>query len=424
MNNCHQVPDYMKRIKQYTTGLCVGGLILLSGKDAVAQKGINSLYSAYGIGDVEQHDYSRNFGVGSTGIARRSDFFLNELNPASYSAIPRQHFMFDVSLRAQSITYKDAGSLNQTAGDVIIKRLALGFKANNRWGISAGFTPYSTVDYKLLSTTYIDTSPLVTTTEGTGGINKAYISNAVKLTKNFSVGVSSNFLFGPINTTSNVGGDTVSTRTERYAFNMNFTTGVQYSGKIGKKWLLGLGGTYRFKTNMNYQNKLYILNSSSTVLFTDNDLARTKIKLPEQIGGGFSLSNGTVTWLADYRTEKWGSAGNKTTNYNLVNSDRYSTGIEYSFKRTYYNQQVEGIIAQAGFSYYNSNLVVKNNQIRDVAGTAGISIPSRSGALRYYVGVEVGQRGTTSGGLIKETYVNGVFHFSLRDIWFIRRTYE
>jgi hypothetical protein len=332
--------------------------------------------------------------------------------------------MFDVSLRAQSITYKDAGSLNQTAGDVIIKRLALGFKANNRWGISAGFSPYSTVDYKLISTTYIDTSPQVTTTEGTGGINKAYISNAVKLTKNFSVGVSSNFLFGPINSTSNVGGDTVSTRTERYAFNMNFTSGIQYTGRIGKRWQLGVGGTYRFKTTMNYQNKLYIVNSSSTTLFTDNDLARTKIKLPEQIGAGFSLGNGTVTWLADYRTERWGSAGNKTTNYTLVNSDRYSTGIEYSFKRTYYNQLVEGIIAQAGFSYYNSNLVVKNNQIRDVAGTAGISIPSRSGALRYYVGVEVGQRGTTSGGLIKETYVNGVFHFSLRDIWFIRRTYE
>ncbi|SFE15496.1 hypothetical protein SAMN05518672_104686 [Chitinophaga sp. CF118] len=414
----------MKRIKQYTTGLCVGGLILLSGRNAVAQKGINSLYSAYSIGDIEQRDYSRNFGVSSTGIARRSDYFLNELNPASYSAIPRQHFMFDVALRAQSINYKDANTLNQQAGDVNIKRLALGFKANNRWGISAGFASYSTVNYKLLSTTDLDGSQLVTTTEGTGGINKAYISNAVKLTKNFSVGVSSNFLFGPNNNTQNVGGDTVSTRMERYAFNLNFNTGIQYTGKIGKNWQLGIGGTYRFKTTMNYENKLYIVNSSSTTLYTDPDLARTKVYLPEQIGAGFSLGNGTLTWLADYRTEKWGSAGNQTTNYNLVNSDRYSTGLEYTFHRTYYNQQIEGIVAQAGFSYYNSNLVIKNNQIRDVSGTAGVSIPSRSGALRYYIGIEVGQRGTTSGGLIKETYVNGVLHFSLRDIWFIRRTYE
>ena len=422
MNNCHQVTDYMKRIKQYTTGLCVGGLILLSGKSAVAQKGINSLYSAYGIGDVEQRDYSRNFGVSSSGIARRSDFFLNDLNPASYSAIPRQHFMFDVSLRAQSVNYKDAANLNLQAGDVNIKRLALGFKATNRWGISAGFSPYSTVDYKLISTTFIDQSPQVTTTEGTGGINKAYISNGVKITKNLSVGVSGNFLFGPINSTTNVGGDTVSTRVERYAFNVNFNTGIQYTAKI-KKWQLGLGATYRFKTNMDYQNKLIILNSSSTVLFTD-ELDKTTFKIPEQYGAGFSIGNGTINWLADYRTEKWGSAGNRTTNYTLVNSERYSTGFEYAFHRTYYNQTVEGIIAQVGFSYYNSNLVVKQNQVKDISGTAGISIPSRSGALRYYVGIEVGQRGTTSGGLIKETFVNGVLHFSLRDIWFIRRTYE
>ena len=422
MNNCHQVTDYMKRIKQYTTGLCVGGLILLSGKNAVAQKGINSLYSAYGIGDVEQRDYSRNFGVSSSGIARRSDYFLNDLNPASYSAIPRQHFMFDVSLRAQSINYKDAGTLNLQAGDVNVKRLALGFKATNRWGISAGFSPYSTVDYKLISTTFIDGTPLVTTTEGTGGINKAYISNGVKITKNLSVGVSGNFLFGPINTTTNVGGDTVSTRIERYAFSTNFNTGIQYTGKI-KNWQLGVGATYRFKTDMNYQNKLIILNSSSTVLFTD-ELDKSTFKVPEQYGVGFSVGNGTINWLADYRTEKWGKAGNKTTNYTLVNSERYSTGLEYAFHRTYYNQTIEGIIAQVGFAYYNSNLVVNNNQVKDISGTAGISIPSRSGALRYYVGIEVGQRGTTSGGLIKETFINGVLHFSLRDIWFIRRTYE
>src|ERR1051325_10705244 len=107
--------DYMKRL-QYTTGLC--GLMLLMGAKASAQHGINSLYSAYAIGDQEEHDYTRNFGLGTTGIARRSDSYLNELNPASYAALPRQNFMFDVSLRAQTVTYKDAATLNRQAGDV------------------------------------------------------------------------------------------------------------------------------------------------------------------------------------------------------------------------------------------------------------------------------------------------------------------
>lgn len=412
--------DYMKRL-QYTTGLC--GLMLLFGAKAMAQSGINSLYSAYGIGDQEEKDYTRNYGLGSSGIARRSDLYLNELNPASYSAIPRQHFIFDVSLRGQSATYKDASSLNQTAGDVNIRRVALGFRASNRWGISAGFGAFSTVNYKLTSTTYVDTSPQLTTKEGNGGINKVYISNAFRLTKNFSVGVSSNFLFGPNNIVTNVGGDTVSTKIQRYAFNINFNTGLQYSGKISKNWVLGLGATYRFKTNMKYERSLIIMNSSETTLFED-DLAKETITLPEQYGAGISLGNGTFTWVADWRRQMWAGTRKSTTDYRLANSDRYSTGIEYSKRRTYGQQQQEGLVLQGGFSYYNSYLIVNNNQIRDVSGTLGVSLPSKNGALRYYLGIEVGQRGTTSAGLIKENYVNAVFNFTLRDIWFIRRTYE
>jgi hypothetical protein len=412
--------DYMKRL-QYTTGLC--GLMLLLGGKAVAQHGINSLYSAYAIGDQEEHDYTRNFGVGSTGIARRSDVYLNELNPASYAFIPRQNFMFDVSLRAQTITYKDANTLNRQAGDVNIKRLAMGFKVNNRWGMSAGFGQFSNVDYKLLSTTFIDTSPQTTTTEGTGGVYKAYISNGVRLTKNFSIGVSTNFLFGPNNVTENIGGDTVSTKIQRYAFNTNFNTGIQYAGMLGKKWLLGLGATYRFKTKLSYEKTLIVQNATETTLFED-DLAKERYTLPEQFGAGISIGNGSLTWLADWRRQMWDDSRIANAKYRLTNSERYSTGLEYAFKRKYGQQQAEGIVLQGGFSYYKSYLIVNNNQIKDVAGTVGISIPAKSNMLRYYIGIEVGQRGTTSGGLIKETYVNGVFHFSLRDIWFLRRTYD
>jgi hypothetical protein len=299
----------------------------------------------------------------------------------------------------------------------------MGFKVNNRWGMSAGFGQFSNVDYKLLSTTFIDTSPQTTTTEGTGGVYKAYISNGVRLTKNFSVGVSTNFLFGPNNVTENIGGDTVSTKIQRYAFNTNFNTGIQYAGMLGKKWLLGLGATYRFKTKLSYEKKLIVQNATETTLFED-DLARERYTLPEQFGAGISIGNGSLTWLADWRRQMWDDSRVVNAKYRLTNSERYSTGLEYAFKRKYGQQQGEGIVLQGGFSYYKSYLIVNNNQIKDVAGTVGISIPAKSNMLRYYIGIEVGQRGTTSGGLIKETYVNGVFHFSLRDIWFLRRTYD
>ncbi len=132
------------RIKIYS-GLII---LLLCTASVKAQHGLNSIYSAYGIGDLESRDYSRNFGLGSTGIGRRHSGYLNELNPASYSALPPQNFMFDVSLKAQQINYS-GNNISQNAGDINFKRLALGFKAAKWWGIGAGITPFSSIDYKL-----------------------------------------------------------------------------------------------------------------------------------------------------------------------------------------------------------------------------------------------------------------------------------
>ncbi|WP_145713521.1 hypothetical protein [Chitinophaga japonensis] len=405
------------------TGIC--GMLLLLCVQAKAQsnKGVNSLYSAFAIGDLEERDYSRNFGLGSAGIARPSLFYLNELNPASYSAIPQQNFMFDVALQGRSVTYTGDG-LNQNALDGNLKRLAVGFKANKRWGIAAGLTPYSSVDYKFLNQRYIEGSgvPISSTTEGTGGINRVYLSNGVRLTDNFSAGVSSAFLFGPVNTTENLGGDTVSTVDKRYAYNLNFTTGIQYQGKI-KDWQVGLGATYRFKTDMRFQHNIEVINSSEQVLYSE-ELDKLKYTLPEQYGIGLSLGKGNITLVADYKKQLWSGLNPGENNYRLVDAERYAGGLEYAFRKHYYNGVAEHLVLQAGFAYNKSYLSLQGNQIKDISGTAGVSIPNRNGALRYYLGVEVGQRGTLANDLIRENYVNFVLHFSFKDIWFIRRIYE
>ncbi|WP_143307853.1 hypothetical protein [Chitinophaga vietnamensis] len=409
------------RIKIYT-GLCSGLLLLLlCTSKASAQHGLNSIYSAYGIGDLETRDYSRNFGLSSTGVAARPYSYLNELNPASYSGLPMQNFMLDVSIRAQSINYV-GNNISQTAGDINFKRLALGFKAAKFWGISAGISPFSTIDYKLLSTQYLTgTGNAVTaSTTGTGGLNRAYISNGFKLTKNFSVGVSTGFLFGPMNVAQSIGSDSLFTQHNAYTFKPNFTTGAQYTGKLSKDWQLGLGGTYRFPTKLKLQEKLNIVDQDQQVLFT-KQMDPQYFTLPAEYAGGISISNGTFTWVADYRHTLWNTQNIKGSGYYYQDGQRYSTGIEYALKRKYYNQTIEGKTFQAGFSYNQSPLVINGTKIRDMSGTLGVSMPSKNGQLRYYIGLEAGQRGTSANSLIKENYINAVFNFSLRDLWFLKR---
>lgn len=405
------------RIKIYS-----GFIILLLCSTAVkAQHGLNSIYSAYGIGDLEARDYSRNFGLGSTGIGRRHTGYLNELNPASYSALPTQNFMFDVSLKAQQINYSGA-NISQSAGDINFKRLAIGFKAAKFWGISAGITPFSTVDYKLVNQQFMTGTgaPVTATTTGTGGFNRAYISNGFQLSKNFSVGVSTAFLFGPLNTTQYIGSDSLQTQHNRYGFKPNFTAGAQYTGKLSKDWQLGLGAIYRFQTKMKLQDKLNIVDQNGTSMYS-KDEDPSFFTLPAEYGAGISLTNGTFTWVADYRHQLWNSLNEKGATFSYQDGDRFSTGLEYTLKRQYYNQTYEGTVLQAGFAYNRSPLVVSSTQIKDISGSLGFSLPSKNGALRYYIGLEAGQRGQNGPALVKETYVNAVFNFSLRDIWFFKR---
>ncbi|MGE7776887.1 hypothetical protein ACQKLP_19370 [Chitinophaga sp. NPDC101104] len=400
--------------------ITAGFVLFLSGS-AVAQKGVNSLYSAFGIGDLDERDYSRNFGVGSAGIARPSGQFLNEQNPASYSALPMQMFYFEASMAGKSVSYQTAGN-TQSAGDIGFKRFAIGFKAHERWGISAGLMPYSRIDYKLLNTTPIEgTSENVRNAiDGSGGLNRFYISNSVRITKNFSAGGSSAVIFGPVKTIDSLANDEVHTSQDVYYRNLNFTAGLQYQGRIGE-WTIGAGATYRFGTTLNGSGTLSIRAADETILYQDKSVAAS-YKLPEQLGFGLTATSGNITWLADYKRQNWEGLNKSTTNFQYKNSERYAGGLEYTFKRLdFYGREAEGAVIQLGAAFHKNYISVKNQPLEDFSVSAGLSLPSRTGHLRYYLGLEGGQRGVSAKGLVQENYLNVVLHLSLRDNWFYKR---
>lgn len=406
--------------RYFFTGCC----LLLAAGQLKAQKGINSLYSAFGIGDLEAKDYSRNFGVGSSGIARSSAEFLNELNPASYTGLPMETFFFEASLAGKSINYHRTGD-RQPAGDVNFKKLAIGFKAHEKWGIGFGLMPYSRVDYKLLNTRYVEgtSTGVRNAVEGTGGINRLYFSNAVQLGKHLSLGLSSALLFGSVNVTDSLGSTgmetDIYTEQRRFMHNFNLTGGLQYKAGIGK-WTLGAGLTYALQSKLTSSQTFSIRMADETVLFEEDKTSRD-YSIPQQFGAGLSLTNGSVTWLADYRQQQWKGLNEEKGDYRYDQSHRLSGGVEYSFFKYYYNQRIEGLALQAGVNYHTGYIRVQHQPLRDFGITAGASLPNRTGQLRYYLGLEVGQRGSTANGLVQENYLNVVLHISLRDNWFFRR---
>jgi cytolysin (calcineurin-like family phosphatase) len=67
---------------------------------------------------------------------------------------------------------------------------------------------------------------------------------------------------------------------------------------------------------------------------------------------------------------------------------------------------------------------INQTTINDLGINFGASIPVNQLSLMN-LAVKVGQRGTTSAGLIRENYVNFTLGFSLNDnTWFYKRVFE
>src|SRR5271156_1400862 len=106
----------------------IGIIILLtvSSFHLVAQTN-NSPYSIMGIGDVDDNYYNRTSGMANTGIAYRSDRFLINNNPASFSGLSNQVFFGEIGMRGSIINYYGSGmnlSANQSS-DITFKRLVI-----------------------------------------------------------------------------------------------------------------------------------------------------------------------------------------------------------------------------------------------------------------------------------------------------------
>jgi len=86
-------------------------LFLTSG--IFAQQRTYSPYSRYGIGEVQESGFGRNFSMGNTGIALKSPYHLNDMNPASYAGMDSISFYFEGGLTGFSQTLKTPTAENQ-----------------------------------------------------------------------------------------------------------------------------------------------------------------------------------------------------------------------------------------------------------------------------------------------------------------------
>lgn len=381
---------------------------------------LNSVYSAYGIGDLELRDHNAWYGMGGAGVALSSGRTLNELNPASYAEFPSSRLLVELSLGGASVDYSSGGE-QTTGGDFSIRKAALGFSVFKKLGASVGLKRYSSVNYLTTGTRYTQGSDtqLESTIEGSGGLYRAYWSNGYKLNRNLNLGVSVAYLFGSVNRKETIltsGSSGLKYENNYFYSNWIFNAGLQYRFELGAmKWTLG--GTFQPGVVLRREEDNYLRNIDESLILEESEKPG-KLDYPALWSAGALLQMDDWKFTVDYLHQSWTRSDYSGRNFTTRDARNVAGGFSYSFPRKTFMGWTEGITLSAGFVVEQSYLVIDGTELNSWAGTAGVSFPTKSGLSNYFAGLKVGQRGRADYPLVKEKFVECNFSISLASLLF------
>lgn len=400
-----------------------------------AQQGTSSPYSFYGIGDVKFKGTAENRAMGGLTIYSDS-IHLNFQNPASYSNLKLTTFSLGGTYLTTDL---ETNSQSEKARRTAIDYLAVGLPFG-KFGVGFGLMPYSSVGYNIQSNTVATaTNPQeIKQYSGTGGINKVFFGVGYALTKKLSIGIDYNYNFGKIQTYSFrfIEGLQYGSREKNLSDITGglLNAGLTFNTPINKK-LNGFASlTYSPDSKLsssNYRNIATIQYSSTgaeiLVQPLDVDVANTTITLPSKLAVGFGIGQNKKWMLGTeitlQKSSNMGNRFNDINNVNYENATRYSFGGFYIPNYNSFSKYYEKIIYRAGLRYENTGLIINNTSIKDYGLTAGVGLPLIGVFSNVNIGVEYGQRGTTSANLVQENYTNITIGFSLNDKWFQKRRF-
>jgi hypothetical protein len=412
-----------------------------------------SPYSMFGIGDISRQGSAYNKSMGGVGIATRDKRALNYLNPAAVTARDKKTFMADFSL-AQGNRYYKQGDMSSSSNTFNIYDVAFSFPVYKSLAMYAGFSPFSDLGYKISSketgNIISQTGVITNTVQGYGGLSEVFLGAGLTPFKGFSIGAEGQYYFGKLNKNSTFDLASTGFRDIYSGYEMHLKS---YSGKFGVQYetpAMGnvtavIGATYRLKSNFSGHVDRYEIQTISSIndstpsprTFTDTLGKRNRVGLAQEIGAGFSLRGNKWTAEVNYLRSDWSSCGlDNVPGFACVGSAVFSAttsqsvraGFSYVPNRNdirYYRRRVT---YRAGAYWDQAYYKVDGSNINAFGLTFGATLPvfsNRTGVTNgLTVGIDIGQRGSTAGNLVRERYINFNIGLNLLDIWFLKPRYD
>jgi hypothetical protein len=385
-----------------------------------------SAYSRFGIGDLRFFAGGRSAGMGGTSLALMGSGWLNRLNPAGLSSLSSTRLSGTFLYEGFKTTDGNQSSFLST-GSFGGAMVAFPISPQDGIALSAGFNPYSSVNYKIQIEQPFGGGTSKQNYFGEGGLSTALVGLSYTPTDSLHLGVSLNYLFGQIRSGATVGfgsrdfSDVTYHRKTR-ADGFGATFGLIYNG-LGR--LVGsdragdfsVGAVFSTGTSLNATQE----NINSSPIGDDTLTSREgKIQIPVSGGVGIAwLLKEKVLLGADFLYQHWGdyqSFGVHPTE--IRNSGRFSLGLEIQPSHGAGLSYWQRVAYRFGIYYLSSYYQVASTPINEVAFTAGLGLPI-SYDTSMDLAFEYGRRGTTDHQLLRDNILRFSITLNAGERWFV-----
>jgi hypothetical protein len=420
-------------------------LVLSCGLSAEGQILVNSPYSRFNLGKLEQQGSFRSSGMGGISLALRDNNSIQFSNPASYSSFDTLSFIFDFGM-TYSRNVLSEGETDYFSDDMNFHHFIIGFPLSKRWGLAAGVIPYSNGYYSLIEQTTShdsDYDPMVGeiygTHKGTGGYNTFFLGTGLNITKNISAGVNLTVLFGQIERINQI-----TLLADNYLFNskyneilslrgVNFDYGIQYSGNLKNNHFINAGISYTLgkkyssnyeKLNLRYSNYSLSPYSPDTLSYESSKNGKAFIPQTLRIGVAIGRKDRIVAGI-DYLITNWSAATIPGSAGYIADSKSLRFGIEYTPEKYGNSGYLKAIDYRIGSHFSDSYLVLNGSQLKNYGVTIGLGLPMLGSVSKTNIFFDyTKQRKSTNNGLPEENIFSVGLSLNMYDYWFIKRKYN
>jgi hypothetical protein len=404
------------------------------------QKQVNSPFARYNLGILEPAGPFRNSGMGGTGMAVRDNNSIFFHNPASYSSLDTNSFIFDFGVD-YGLNLISNDSLMRRSGDLNFDHLLMGFPVARGLGVAIGLYNVSNGYYKISeSVTKSDPDYNPLTGEytaihyGSGGLTNFFIGSGINLSKFLSAGINMTVLFGTIQKSNqlsffdsyHVYHDNITSKLQLSG--VNFDYGMQLFVPLKKDYYINAGasltsGKYFRSDFENIGVRFTTYGGTDTLLTITDDSTKAFLPGTLRMGVAFGKKN-KFTGGIDYIMTNWSNAKFHGSEDFVNNTRALLFGIEYipdKYSNYSFARRME---YRLGGHIEDNYLVIKGSQVKEFGMSLGLGIPMRM-LSKTNLFIDFTRKTYTGSGFSHfENYFTMGASLNRYDLWFIKRKYD